>query len=313
VTAADLSMDDAAPADLPLPHARIATPVVPAPGAGMGNWAGAPSAVLDGGGFALAYRVRRPVTQGRGVAVVIARYRSGRVEPIAEVPREALGAESLERPALVRRPGGGWRLYLSCATWNSKHWWIECLDADDLAGLPQGHRTVVFAGSDQLAVKDPVIRCDRQGWHAWVCCHPLALPGQEDRMWSAYAHSADGLAWSTPMPVLSPRGTGWDARGTRITAVLPGESLVAYYDGRPDAAQNWYERTGIAVAAAPDSIGSALIAVGGSPVAGSPYGNHALRYLCVVPLPDGGHQLFYEASRPDGAHDLVTQTVAPAA
>jgi hypothetical protein len=251
-----------------------------------------------------------------------------------------MGAESLERPALVHRPDGGWRLYLSCATWNSKHWWVECLDADDVKNLPGGTRTVVFPGDHRLALKDPVVTVDGDGWHAWVCCHPLDEPGQEDRMWSAYARSADGLVWSEPVPVLRPDGEGWDARGTRVTAVLPGgplpggplpggplpggplpggnlarPGLVAYYDGRPDAAQNWYEQTGLAVAAAPgDAAGDAaapLTALGDRPLAGSPVGTGALRYLCVVPLPGGGYQLFYEASRADGAHDLVTQRVPP--
>lgn len=298
------------------PDSRRATAVVPAPGSGRGNWAGAPSAVLDedGESFWLAYRVRRPVGEGRGVAVVVARYGGGVLEPVCEVHRDAFGAESLERPAIVRRPDGGWRLYLSCATPGSKHWWIEALDADTPAELPTGHRTVVFPGDARVAVKDPVILRDEQGWHAWVCCHPLDEPGEEDRMWSAYSHSADGLSWTPLVAVLRPRPGAWDARGARITAVVPPsaathERLVAFYDGRPDAERNWYEQTGVAVAQG-DGLGAALTAKDGEPVATSPCGTGALRYVCVVPLRSGGLQLFYEASRPDGAHDLVTERVA---
>jgi hypothetical protein len=306
------------PPDVPLPDALLASRVVAAPGEGVGHWSGAPSAVLDGDVFWLAYRVRRPVAEGRGVAVVLARYDGRTVEPVAEVAREGFGAESLERPALVRRPDGGWRLYVSCATPGSKHWWVECLDADTVAGLPDGIRTMVFPGDEKVAVKDPVIRWDQDGWHAWVCCHPLDEPGQEDRMWTDYARSDDGLVWSEPVPALRPSGDGWDARGTRVTAVLPapGErGWVAYYDGRHDAAENWYERTGLALVGEagpgePLATGE-LVAEQLLPI-GSPYGTHALRYLCVVPVPSGGYQLFYEASRQDGAHDLVTQRV-PAA
>src|SRR3712207_6670732 len=119
-----------------LPRSQHAQVVVPAPNAGPGNWAGAPSAVEVDGTVYLAYRVRQPITEGRGVAVAIARSRDGvTFEPVTEVRRELFGAESLERPALVPLPDGGWRLYVSCATPGSKHWWIEAVDAPDLTGL----------------------------------------------------------------------------------------------------------------------------------------------------------------------------------
>jgi hypothetical protein len=87
---------------LSLPTHDDATVVVPAPGAGPGNWAGAASAVLVDGVVWLTYRVRRPLTEGRGVAVVVARSGDGvRFEPVAEVQREQLGCESFERPVLV--------------------------------------------------------------------------------------------------------------------------------------------------------------------------------------------------------------------
>ncbi len=295
--------------DVPIPDAARAEVVVPAPGGGIGHWAGAPSAALDGDGHWLAYRLRHPVREGRGVAVEVARYAAGRLEVVARVTRDELGAESLERPALVRRPDGGWRLYVSCATRGSKHWWVEALDADDVPGLPHGLRTMVFPGDDQLAVKDPVVRHDADGWHAWVCCHPLDEPGEEDRMWSGHATSAEGLVWGPVTPVLRPDGTGWDLRGRRVTAVLrTGAGLVAYYDGRATAAENWYERTGLALAPGALTADAALTRVLPGPLAVAPGGTHALRYLCVVDEPDGGSRLFFEASRADGAHDLMTHT-----
>ncbi len=298
---------------LPVPDLAASQVVVPAPGAGRGNWAGAPSAVLDprdDSAFWLAYRMRRPLAEGRGVAVELAHYSEGRLTVVDRVERGLLGAESLERPALVRRPGGGWRLYLSAATPGSKHWWIEAVDADEVSELPKGRRTMVFPGSADLAVKDPVISVDDDGWHAWVCCHPLTEPGAEDRMWTAYSHSDDGLAWSEPVPVLRPDGSGWDARGRRVTAALrtPGDGLAVYYDGRATAEENWYERTGLAFAPAGSGPAAALTVPGDSPVAQSPVGTHALRYVSLVPLPQNGFRLFFEASRPDGAHDLMTYT-----
>src|SRR5215212_9387277 len=93
---------------LPLPAYGEATVVVPAPGPGPGNWSGAASAVLVDGTFWLTYRVRRPLTEGRGVSVVVARSADGvEFEPVAEVQRESFGCESFERPVLVPVPGLG--------------------------------------------------------------------------------------------------------------------------------------------------------------------------------------------------------------
>lgn len=74
-----------------------------------------------------------------------------------------------------------------------------------MEGLPSGRRTVVLPGDDAVAVKDPVITVDKtHGWRMWVCCHPLDIPGAEDRMWTSYATSSDGLAWTVEREVLLP-------------------------------------------------------------------------------------------------------------
>jgi hypothetical protein len=277
--------------------------VVPAPAAGPGNWSGAATAVLHDGVVYLTYRVRRPLTEGRGVTTVVARSTDGTTfEQVAEVHRDAFGAESFERPALLPRPEGGWRLFLSCATPECKHWWIEALDADTVEGLPQGTRTVVFPGDDTVAVKDPVVLIDDAGtWHAWLCEHPLTEAGHEDRMTTAYATSPDGLRWERQGTVLSPTPGSWDARGARVTEVLSLHPTVALYDGRATAEENWFEVTGIAREGA-DGL---LHPEGDGPVGRSPYSDGALRYVTAIPW---GEQTRYyaEAARPDGAHDLVS-------
>jgi hypothetical protein len=288
--------------DIAVPSFEGSTVVVPAPGPGAGNWAGAASAVLVDGTFWMTYRVRRPLREGRGVAVVVARSQDGeRFETVTEINRESVGAESFERPVLIPRPSGGWRLYLSCATPGSKHWWIEAVDADLPHLLPHGRRHMVLTGDGTLAVKDPVILHDVEGWHMWVCCHPLSEPGQEDRMSTWYATSIDGIAWSMRGEVLRGRRGAWDARGTRVTAVIGTDPLTVLYDGRPTAEHNWFETTGIAT-----EVDGVLVATGDSPVAMSPHSDHALRYVAAVPLPDGRVRFYFEAARPDGAHDLRT-------
>lgn len=289
-------------ATLALPSFDDATVVVPAPGAGPGNWAGAASAVLVDGVFWLTYRVRRPLAEGRGVAVVVARSDDGvTFETVAEVAREELGAESFERPVVVRRPDGGWRLYLSCATPGSKHWWIEALDADTPFELPVGVRTVVLPGSATEAVKDPVVVHDGDTWRMWVCVHPLDEPGHEDRMTTAYATSTDGLDWTWHGSVLRPTPGAWDARGARVTAVLTLDPLTVLYDGRARAEDNWHEVTGVA-----RSEDGVTLAADLEPALASPYSDGALRYVAVVPVPEGGSRWYAEVARPDGAHDLVT-------
>ncbi|GAA1891880.1 hypothetical protein GCM10009814_21690 [Lapillicoccus jejuensis] len=296
---------------MPLPTTEGAQVVVPAPGPGPGSWAGAASATLVDGVVWLAYRVRRPLGEGRGVAVVVARSDDGvAFETVGEVRREAFGAESFERPVVVRRPDGGWRLYLSCATPGSKHWWVEALDADRPQDLAAGRRTRVLPGSDVEGVKDPVVLvgdpATGRPWRMWLCVHPLDVPGHEDRMTTHHLTSDDGLDWRSDGPVLTPTPGTWDARGARVTAVLSADPLVVLYDGRASAEDNWHEVTGVAREV---GLGSALVADPAGPAARSPWSDGALRYASAVPLPDGRTRFYVEAARPDGAHDLLTCVV----
>jgi hypothetical protein len=297
----------------PVPTYDRSTVVIEAPGEGPGNWAGAPSALFVDGTFWLAYRVRRPLDAGRGVAVVIARSADGiAFESVAFIPRERSGAESLERPALVARPDGGFRLYLSCATPGSKHWWIEAWDADTPELLPEGRRTVVLPGDPATAAyKDPVVQVgdEDQPWRMWVCRHPLDVAGHEDRMTTWLATSPDGLAWTPEQEVLAGRAGAWDARGARVVAVLDTAPSMVLYDGRERAEQNWFERTGVAALGADGR----LEPVGDGPVSQSPESDGALRYTAAVALPGGDVRFYYEAARADGAHDLRTELVRVAA
>ena len=129
------------------------------PGSEAGTWAGAPSAVRDGDQILLAYRLRRPIGHGRGYAVAIARSADGvHFETIQVITRDEMDTESLERPALVRTPSGAWRLYVSCATWGTKHWRVELLEAPAPDAFDARKRAVVLPGDTMTAVKDPVIR-----------------------------------------------------------------------------------------------------------------------------------------------------------
>ena len=244
----------------------------------------------------------------RGGSVVLARSEDGEtLQPLAELDKDRFGAESLERPALVELGGGGWRLFLSCATPGTKHWWICALDAPTLDALARAEPHPVFPGSDRTGVKDPVIRRRGVEWHAWVCCHPLEQPGEEDRMRTVHLTSRDGLAWTGHGTVLHGSPRAWDARGARVTAVLPDGR--ASYDGRATKEENFSERTGLAGPAGlppgdPARLGAPLTPLRDHPLADA-------RYLDVLELPGGGHRLYYEAPLPDGSHELRTELILP--
>jgi hypothetical protein len=282
---------------------RSSQVVIEPPVAAPAYWAGGPSAIRHDGAIWLAYRLRRPVDAGRGYLNVVARSRDGyRFDTVAEVTSAQFECASLERPAIAVGPDGTWRLYVSCSTAGSKHWWVEALSAGRPEDFGTGRGDVILAGDRSTAWKDPVVAVDTTGWHMWACRHDIVPPEDADRMDSWYATSADGLTWTVRGRALAPTSGTWDQRGARITAVLrDGDGWVAFYDGRADAEENWEERTGIATGPSPDR----LAAVGDKPIVAAP----SIRYLSAVSSADGGWLVYYEYSRPDGAHDLRVEYV----
>jgi hypothetical protein len=296
-------------AALPLPRLADSELVAGPPEPGAGAWAGAPSALLAGDTVYLAYRLRRPIGEGRGYRNVVAASTDGvRFEEVARLERDRFDAESLERPALALTPDGRWRVYVSCATPNTKHWRVDLVEAATPEGLTTAPATTVLPGSDLVGVKDPVLLHDGARWHLWASVHPLQRWDDADRMTTEYATSPDGMRWTWHGTALSGRDGEWDARGVRVSAVLAGgDTVEAAYDGRATAEQNWEEMTGLATGPiGPDGLVGRLTAVGVEPVR-SPFGGGGVRYLSVVPLSDGTTRIYYELTRPDGAHELRTE------
>ncbi|HEY5990340.1 MAG TPA: hypothetical protein VIV12_28730 [Streptosporangiaceae bacterium] len=257
-----------------------------------GNWIGAASALVHGDYIYLAYRDRHPVEKGRGNRAYVARspIDSGiHFDILCAIDKDDMDAESLERPAMDVTPEGDWDLYLSCATFNSKHWRIERLRAGRPQDFSARTRTTVFPGSSAFGIKDPVL-VRGQGLRVWATLHPLTEGDDNaDQMISVDAYSGES--------VMVPEPGTWYSRGTRITAVV-GE--YAYFDGRASAAENYEERTGIA-----KWNGSRYIAVAGP--ASSPFGGGALRYVSAIALPTGVWRLYYESATKYGSHELRTE------
>jgi hypothetical protein len=294
---------------LPLPRWDDSTVVVEPPGDEPGAWSGAPSSIVVDGEVYLAYRLRLPIGEGRGISNVIARSADGvTFTVVAEVSKDRFDAESLERPAIVHTPAGRWRLYVSAATPGTKHWRVDVLEADTAAGLAVAAPRTVLAGDERIGVKDPVLHHDEYGWHLWASVHPLESWDDADRMTTGYYTSPDGLRWTWRATALTGRPGAWDARGVRVSSVaVDGDTVTAAYDGRATAGENWEERTGVARGVRlPDGSFGRLSAEDREPL-GSPHAPNGLRYLSMVTMPDGGQRLYYEATRADGAHDLRSE------
>jgi hypothetical protein len=181
---------------------------------------------------------------------------------------------------------------------------VEVTEAAHPAEFDVRNRQTVLPGDAKTGVKDPVIVHHRGLWHLWASCHPLDDPLQTDQMTTEYATSADGLTWTWHGTALSGTPGQWDSRGARVTAVrFDGDAVTAWYDGRASAAENYEEQTGVATGSDP----AALAAVSDRPLACSPHQGGGLRYLDIVPLPDGRQRLYYEMTRLDGSHALFTE------
>jgi hypothetical protein len=254
------------------------------PGTGPGYWAGAPCAVAGDGEIFLAYRLRRPIAQGRGLRGGGARSADGeRFETVATIGKDDMDTESLERPALVRTPGGRWRLYLSCATTGTKHWRVEVTEAPTRPGFDAGtgrpsarRRQDRREGSGDRVPPRPVAPVG--------VLPPAGRPAADrpddyrvrDQRRRPDLDMARHRAERDAGPVGLPRRAG--RRGALRRG--RGHGLVR----RPG--QRRGELRG-ADRGATGSDPAALTAVSDRPLAGSPYQGGGLRYLDIVPLPDG--------------------------
>ena len=264
--------------------------------------------MFDEGAFHLAYRLRRPVDQGRGYANVVASSTDGiTFETVATVWARTFDCASLERPALIRRPDGGWRLYVSCSTPGSKHWWVEAVDTPPggtPADLQNGRRTVVLPGSDVSAWKDVVVsrrRIDLADVGLRASARPRRRRGGPDAV-----GVSDQQRRARLEPGTHRAGSDCAVLGSAAERGSPARSNTMGSGSPVTTAARRPRRTG---SSEPVSRSARLRTTSSPWPARSTADGQTLRYLSVARLADG-LRLYFETGRDDGANELRTMLPA---
>jgi len=292
------------------------------PGEGKGNWAGAPSAFYDGEQerFFLSFRLRKPLTEGRGYLTCVAESRDGREFTDIWVGKAAqFNSPSIERSCLIKTPEGRYRLYFSYVEAADNRWRIDLLEADHPSGFDPSRRQPILHPDDvdSEGVKDPYVILIGGMYYMYVPYGPKATvtPGSKAKdlhgtgnifTTGLVAHptglavSVDGIHFEWKGDVLRP-GEGWDRNVGRLACVVYVPPVfTAFYDGRTGQGDVYEDRTGVAVGLTPDRFESLSRK---EPVLSSPWGTGSLRYMDIVPMGDCFYY-FYEQCRADGAHEL---------
>jgi hypothetical protein len=286
-----------------------------------GYWAGAPgvSHAADEGAWYLTYRIRRPrgVAPDRGGEARIARSNDlSRWQDVWSVTKDKFDSASIERCALRKGPDGQWRYFASYVDPADGRWCVSVLKAGDVRILDAAKATPVFKAPPLglEGIKDPWIFAE-QGTYYMILSVAVATPrtsGQShstlDIFNTGECVSATGLAvsrdldkWEWQGVVFMPESSGWDCYCRRINCVIPSRGkYFGFYDGSASHAENYEERTGLAVST---DLRRWTSLTPNGPMFTSPHASGSLRYLDAQ-MDGSGVCLFYEFARPDGAHDL---------
>ncbi len=292
------------------------------PGEGKGNWAGAPSAFFDGEAkrFFLSYRLRKPLTEGRGYLTCIAESTDWKQFTDIWAGKAAqFDSPSIERSCLMKTPEGRYRLYVSYVEAADNRWRIDMLEADHPANFNPAERRAVLHpdDADSEGVKDPYLILIGGMYYMYVPYGPkttvIAGSSAKDLHGTGnifttglVAHptglavSVDGIHFEWKGDVIRP-GEGWDRNVARLACVVYVPPVfTAFYDGRTGQGDVYEDRTGVAMGLAPDRFESLSRK---EPVLSSPWGTGSLRYMDIVPMGDCFFY-YYEQCRRDGAHEL---------
>ncbi|MGP3910280.1 hypothetical protein [Nonomuraea sp. 10N515B] len=306
--------------------------VMPPETTGAGYWTGCPGVLYEPerGRFLMTYRQRRPRgdARERGWRCAIAESADGlSFTDIWAVEKEELKTSSMERFCLLP-DGDGYLLYLSYVDPADSRWRVDvCRAGGDAAfDVATAEPVLTAASTGTEGVKDPY--AVRIGPAIYLFASFAADAGLDEAA-RARAHSTgdiynvggtscptglavglDGRTFDWRGPVLE-TGHGWDRYQARLNsfAALPGGGYLGFYDGSSGPAENYEERTGLALSF--NLIDWQRLTPAG-PWVTSGTNTGSIRYMDVVPV---GEQwwLYYEMTRADGSHELrVTRIPRPA-
>jgi hypothetical protein len=288
-----------------------------------GYWVGCPGVLYepDKRRFLMTYRERRPrgADPEHGWRCALARSEDGvHFTDVWEVHKDELGTSSMERFSVVPAPGGGYDLYISYVDPADNRWRVDVLRADTPDGfaIATARPVLTAASTGTEGVKDPYVL--RAGpvtylFASYAAARPFS-PGERRLAHGSadiynvgltthptgLATGLDGAGFTWHGGVLGV-GDGWDRYQARLNCVLPTPAgFFGLYDGSASAGENYEERCGVAVCA---DLRDWRSLTPDRPWITTPNATGSVRYVDVVPVGDQWW-IYYETTRPDGAHEL---------
>ncbi|TDC50364.1 hypothetical protein E1212_15110 [Jiangella ureilytica] len=271
--------------------------------------------------FVMTYRQRRPRDHAegdRGYRCAVAVSGDGvTFTDVWSVNKAALDSPSMERFSIIPVEDG-YQLYISYVDPADNRWRIDVIEAEEVDRFDVASRKEVLtaASTGTEGVKDPYVL--RRGPVTYLIASYAEGLAEPSRAASAHA-TADiynvgatthptGLATSvngrdfTWHGEILGVGEGWDRYQARINSVVAfdGGGYLGFYDGSASHRENYEERTGLAVSS--DLFTWHRLTPDG-PWTVVPHATGSVRYVDALVI-GGEWWIYFEATRPDGAHEL---------
>jgi hypothetical protein len=284
------------------------------PGPGYGNWTGgkvlySPEKDL----FALFYRKRRPLEQGRAGLCGVAVSRDGfEFEDVWTATKDDFNANSIEEGHAVWFDGR-WMVYVSYEIKGTSTWRIDLMEADDLGDLDsQARRTVLNPSDFGLPwIKDPYVHLMGDRMWLFAAVPPRTGPVVDGNVVHAAALDATVIALSDDgryFPTIEyvfepPADDSWHGRRGRINSMISwDDGYLAMFDGGRTFYDNYEEHAGLALS--PDGRSFDRLP---DPWVTSPHG--CVRYVCAVRARDAIY-IYFEYTVEDGSHELRVERIS---